>query len=111
MVTIDNPFRFLVCKQVSTFLLNLVKMWLDHKSELICLGQLPTGVNIFFVLDCSQSPIFSWDRLDIPRVTVTAILIFKCTEGAAIGDYSSGGGGGGEKNRGTVIISLQLVFT
>ena len=41
------------------------------------------------VLDCSQSPIFSRDRLDIPRLTVTAILIFKCTEGAGVGDYSS----------------------
>ena len=40
-------------------------------------------------LDCSQSPIFSRDRLDIPRLTVTAILIFKCTEGAGVGDYSS----------------------
>ena len=40
-----------------------------------------------------------------------AILIFKCTEGAGIRDYSSGGGGGGEKNRGTVITSLQLAFT
>ena len=36
------------------------------------------------------------------------ILIFKCTEGAGIGDYSCGGGG--EKNRGTVITSLQLAF-
>ena len=34
-------------------------------------------------------PIFSWDRLDIPRLTVTGILIFKCTEGAGVGDYSS----------------------
>ena len=41
------------------------------------------------VLDCSQSPIFSRDRLDIPRLTVTAILIFKCTEGEGVGDYSS----------------------
>ena len=41
------------------------------------------------VLNCSQSPIFSRDRLDIPRLTVTAILIFKCTEGAGVGDYSS----------------------
>ena len=40
-------------------------------------------------LDCAQSPIFSRDRLDIPRLTVTAILIFKCTEGAGVGDYSS----------------------
>ena len=39
------------------------------------------------------------------------ILIFKCTEGAGVGDYSSGGGGGGEKNRGTVITTLQLAFT
>ena len=49
-------------------------------------------------LDCSQSPIFSWDRLDIPRLTATAILIFKCTEGAGAGDYSSRWGwGGGDK--------------
>ena len=27
-------------------------------------------------LDCSQSPIFSWDRLDIPRLTVTGISWF-----------------------------------
>ena len=45
------------------------------------------------------------------RLTVTGILIFKCTEGAGVGDYSSGYGGGGEKNRGTVITSLQLAFT
>ena len=45
------------------------------------------------ITDCSQSPIFSWDHLDIPRLTVTGILKFKCTEGADIGDYSSGGGG------------------
>ena len=58
-------------------------------------------------VDFSQSSIFSWDRLDIPRLTVTAILFFKCTKGAGVGNYSSGaggmGGGGGEKNRGTVI--------
>ena len=40
------------------------------------------------------------------------ILIFRCTEGAGVGDYSSGEvGGGEEKNRGTVITSLQLAFT
>ena len=44
-------------------------------------------------VDCSQSAIFSWDRLDIPRLTVTAILFFKCTEGAGVRDYSSGAGG------------------
>ena len=38
------------------------------------------------------------------------ILIFKCTEGAGVGDYSSWGGGG-EKNRWTVITPLQLPFT
>ena len=36
-------------------------------------------------LDCSQSPFFSCDRSDIPRLTVTGILIFKCTEGRASG--------------------------
>ena len=35
-------------------------------------------------------------RLDIPRLSVTAILIFKCPEGAGVGDYSSRRGGGGE---------------
>ena len=45
----------------------------------------------------------------MPRLTVTAILIFKCNEGAGVGDYSSGVGGG-EKNKGTVITSLQLAF-
>ena len=42
------------------------------------------------------------------------MLIFKCTEGAGVEDYRSGGGGGGgrsEKNRGTVITSLQLACT
>ena len=39
-------------------------------------------------VDCSQSPIFSWDHLDMPCLTVMAILIFKCTEGASVGDYS-----------------------
>ena len=41
---------------------------------------------------------------------VTGILIFNCTEGAGSGIIARGGGGG-EKNRGTVIISLQLAFT
>ena len=36
------------------------------------------------------------------------ILIFKCTEGAGVRDYSSEWGD--EKNRGTVITSLQLAF-
>ena len=50
-----------------------------------------TIINSLFTseIDCSQSPIFSWDRLGIPRLTATAILIFKCTEGAGVGDYSS----------------------
>ena len=39
----------------------------------------------YFEIGCSQSPIFWWDRLDIPRLTVTAILIFKCAEGRASG--------------------------
>ena len=39
----------------------------------------------------------SWDRLDIPRLTVTAILIFKCTKGAGVGEYSSGGRAWGRK--------------
>ena len=60
-----------------------------------------------FLLDCSQSPIFSWDRLDTPRLTVND---GQCTEGAGVGDYSLGGGVG-EKNRGTIITSVQLAFT
>ena len=46
----------------------------------------------------------------MPRLTVTGILIFKCTEGAGVGAgiIALKGGGGGEKNRGTVITSLQL---
>ena len=40
---------------------------------------------------------------------MVAILIFKCTEGAGVGDFSSRGRG--VKNRGTVITSLQLAFT
>ena len=46
-------------------------------------------------VDCSQSPIFSWDRLDIPRLNVRGILIFKCTEGAGVWDYSFLGVGWG----------------
>ena len=40
-------------------------------------------------------------------------LDFQLYRGAGVGDYSSEGGGGGrgEKNRGTVITSLQLAFT
>ena len=54
--------------------------------------------HLFFIdIDCSQSPIFSWDRLDIQRLTVTGILIFKCTEGVGVGDYSSGGEGKGRE--------------
>ena len=40
-------------------------------------------------IDCLQSPIFSWDRLDIPCLTVTAFLIFKCPKVVGVGDYSS----------------------
>ena len=32
-------------------------------------------------LDCSQSPIFFFFFLDIPRLTVAGILIFRCTKG------------------------------
>ena len=52
-------------------------------------------------LDCSQSPIFFFFFLDIPRLlTVTAILILKCTEGAGVGDYGWGGGGRARKIEG-----------
>ena len=37
--------------------------------------------------------VISWDRLDIPRLTVKGILTFKCTEGAGVGDYSCWGWG------------------
>ena len=52
-----------------------------------------------YALDCSLSSIFLCDRLDILRLTITGILICKCTNGAGVGDYNSerrvGGGGGG----------------
>ena len=42
-------------------------------------------------------------------LTVTAILIFKCTEGAGVGANSSRWGGrGGEKNKVTVTIIIIL---
>ena len=41
------------------------------------------------LIDCSQTPIFSCDRWDTARLLMTAILVFKCTEGAGVGDYSS----------------------
>ena len=44
-----------VCKQVSTFLLNLVKRWLGRKSELFCLGQLATGVKRWSFLSSQVS--------------------------------------------------------
>ena len=69
-------------------------------SDELLMSHLPEKKIDSFLLDCSQSPVFSWDRLDIPLLTVTAILIFKCTEGVGVGDYSSGVGGGGEKNKG-----------
>ena len=41
-----------------------------------------------------------------------AILIFNVPRGRVSGIIAQGrGGGGGEKNRGTVITSLQLAFT
>ena len=45
-------------------------------------------------LDCSLSPIFSWDSLDIPRV-----IDFQMYRGAGVGDYRSGGRGGRESFR------------
>ena len=42
-------------------------------------GRAVGAVGEWFGIDCSQSPISSWDRLDIPRLTVTAIWFFKCT--------------------------------
>ena len=45
-------------------------------------------IDFIVKIDCPQSPIFSWDRRDIVRLTVNGgILIFKCTEGAGVGDY------------------------
>ena len=56
------------------------------------LGKNGVGI-VIKKIDCSQSPIFSRGRLDIPHLTVKDILIFKCTEGADVRDYTSGGGG------------------
>ena len=54
-------------------------------------------------LDCSQSLIFSWDR--------RGPLVFQMYRGGRAGVWDYSCRGGGEKNRGTVITSLQLVFT
>ena len=62
----------------------------------MCYDRFLIKIKLVVILDCSQSPIFPWDRLDIRRLTVTAIMIFKCTEGAGVGDYGSAGGGGGQ---------------
>ena len=45
-------------------------------------------------VDCSQSPIFR-EIVEIQRVLplIAVILIFKCTEGAGVGDQSSRGRG------------------
>ena len=41
-------------------------------------------------LDCSQSPIFcEIVKIQCVLQLMAAILIFKCTEGAGVGDYSS----------------------
>ena len=49
-------------------------------------------------LDCSLSPIFPWDRRDIACLTIiVAILIFKCTKGVGVGDYTSSSSGRGAK--------------
>ena len=73
-------------------------MW---KGQIVSLKLFTLHFNFFILglfalisLDHSQSPIFSWHCLDIPRLTVTGILIFKCTEGVGVEDYSSGGGAG-----------------
>ena len=46
----------------------------------------------------------------MPCLTVMAILIFNVQRGRVSGIIAQGRGGG-EKNRGTVITSLQLAFT
>ena len=51
---------------------------------------LPPQYYVYYTIqvDCSKSPIFTWDRLDISRLTVTAILLFKCIERAGVRNYS-----------------------
>ena len=60
-----------VCKQVSTFLLNLVKRWLGRKSELFCLGQLATGVKRWSFLS-SQVSVTTKIFLSNPQCFVTS---------------------------------------
>ena len=38
-------------------------------------------------VDCSQSPIFPWDRRERVLPSMAAILTFKCTEGEGVGYY------------------------
>ena len=66
-----------------------------------------------YQIDWSQSPIFSWDRLGISRLTVTGILMSNVPRGRASGILALGGWGGGgreksEKNRGTLNFSRFL---
>ena len=56
-------------------------------------------VDYFFVRSFRYTTSYRYGYLD-----------FQLYRGGGVGDHSSGGGGG-EKNRGTVIISLQLAFT
>ena len=79
-------------------------VWPSGISILFCLGwEIPWGGDSWAVLRqcCSQSPIFSWDCLDIPIPCHRhGYLDFKCTKGAGVGDYSSIEGGGGRKIEG-----------
>ena len=61
-----------------------------------------------YQIDCSQSPIFSWDRLGISRLTVTGILMSNVPRGRASGIIALGGWGGGGREKLRVPLFFSL---
>ena len=58
--------------------------WAIDSELMIIIGKDLSHYSVEVQLDCSKSSIFSWDRLDVPRLTVTAILILKRIKGAGV---------------------------
>ena len=102
----DNTTGFLAkwrpFKSIETLVCRFgAKMWesIPHSIRVLpkheCKGSVyMSSFNISVAVDCSQSPIFSWDRRDKARLTVNGgHLDFQMYQGAAVGNYSSIGRG------------------